>query len=1014
MHLLSESQLQRLLADLYGDDGARLAPLDGEFDQNVRVDSATGRSALKVMHPGADEALVEMQVAALEHLARRAPGVPVPRVIPTRSGRGWEWVEVEGGERRLVWRLTWLEGRPLLEGDPRRALLLHDWGRVLGELNRALEPFVHPALERSLIWDPARAGWLADAVAEIEDLQRRALVARVVARWPELERRLQGLPQGVVHGDANDHNIVVEDTPDPRRIAGLFDFGDMMRTRRICEVAIAAAYAGFQTKDPIGAMAEVVAGFHEVRPLAEAELEVVMDLVRTRLAISVVVSGRRAQERPDETYLTVSEAAAWKTLALVDGVHPTLATARIRNACGLPPFATGPAVVEWLEATAAAGGFAPILGRPLSSTDLHLLDLSVGSLLLGADPAMLSTAPMSERVFGAMTRAGASVGIGRWDEARPIYLGPAFANGDHVIDEHRTIHLGIDLFVPAGAPLFAPLDGVVEALADNADPKDYGPVVLLRHEPEGVPRFWTLWGHLDPEVLDRLAPGQRVAKNDRLALVGAPPRNGDWPPHLHLQLVLDPMDRGHDVPGVAPARERSTWKAWFPDPSALYGLAPGAAATRAPSVASLRTRRAARLGTTLSLSYDDPIHAVRGWRQYLYDAQGRTYLDLYNNVPHVGHSHPSVVEAVQRQVALLNTNTRYLHETILDYGDALAARLPDALEVVWVVNSATEANELALRLARAYTGRKELVVQEAGYHGHTTTLIDASPYKFDGPGGEGAPEWVEVVPVPDDYRGRYRRGDGDPGARYGDEVRRRVEAMSAAGRPPGALLAETFPSVGGQIVPPDGYLPRAYAAIRAAGGVCIADEVQTGFGRLGDAFWGFELQGVVPDMVVLGKPAGNGMPLGVVVATREIADAFDTGMEFFSTFGGNPVSCAAGLAVLDVIEREGLQARAAETGGRLLAGLAALAERFPLLGDVRGRGLFIGVECVSDSGQRTPAPGAARYLVGRLRDEGILAGTDGPDHNVLKLRGPLVIDPLDVDRFLGVFEVLLAEPGARG
>jgi 4-aminobutyrate aminotransferase-like enzyme len=372
-----------------------------------------------------------------------------------------------------------------------------------------------------------------------------------------------------------------------------------------------------------------------------------------------------------------------------------------------------------------------------------------------------------------------------------------------------------------------------------------------------------------------------------------------------------------------------------------------------------------------------------------------------------------VVEAVQRQVALLNTNTRYLHETLLDYGDALVARLPSNLTSVWVVNSATEANELALRLARAYTGRREVVVQEAGYHGHSTTLIDVSPYKFDGPGGSGRKAWVEVVPVPDPYRGTFRAESGDPGRAYGDEVARVVEAMVAGGRPPGAFLAETFPSVGGQIVPPDGYLSRAYDAIRRAGGVCIADEVQTGFGRLGTAFWGFELQGVEPDIVVIGKPAGNGMPLGVVVATREIAEAFDNGMEFFSTFGGNPVSCAAGLAVLDVLDSEGLQDNAAAMGGRMTEGLWGIAADHSVIGDVRGLGLFLGVEFVADRHLRVPAPEIATFVVEWLRAHGVLAGTDGPAHNVLKLRGPLVIRGADVDRFLSIFEACMGEVRRR-
>jgi 4-aminobutyrate aminotransferase-like enzyme len=477
--------------------------------------------------------------------------------------------------------------------------------------------------------------------------------------------------------------------------------------------------------------------------------------------------------------------------------------------------------------------------------------------------------------------------------------------------------------------------------------------------------------------------------------------------------VLDPLGLGTDLPGVAPARERSTWRAWFPDPSALCGLPPGSVAARTPAPEALVRRRQARLGTGLSVSYARPLHIVRGWRQYLFDPAGRAFLDLYNNVPHVGHSHPAVAEAVSRQVSLLNTNTRYLHETILDYADALAARLPEALEVVWVVNSASEANELALRLARAATGRREVLVQESGYHGHTTSLIAVSAYKFDGPGGEGMAAWVETVPVPDDYRGRHRREDGDSGARYGAEVARVVDRMVRDGRPPGAFLAETCPSVGGQIMPPAGYLGAAYAAVRGAGGLCIADEVQTGFGRLGAAFWGFELYGVVPDVVVVGKPAGNGMALAAVITTRAVADAFDTGMEFFSTFGGNPVSCAAGLAVLEVLEHEGLQERAARVGGHLLDGLRGLAERVPLLGDVRGLGLFVGVDCVQTREGREPAPRPARYVVERLREAGILAGTDGPGHNVVKLRGPLTVDEADVDRTIHVLEGVLAERGAH-
>jgi 4-aminobutyrate aminotransferase-like enzyme len=323
------------------------------------------------------------------------------------------------------------------------------------------------------------------------------------------------------------------------------------------------------------------------------------------------------------------------------------------------------------------------------------------------------------------------------------------------------------------------------------------------------------------------------------------------------------------------------------------------------------------------------------------------------------------------------------------------------------VSSGSEANELALRLARAHTGREDVVVLEHAYHGNTTTLVDVSPYKFFGPGGGGPKPWVHVAPLPDDYHGPYRREDPEAGLKYARHLGELVGR-----KPPAAFLSETLPSVAGQIVFPPGYLAEAYRHVRERGGVCIADEVQTGFARLGDHFWGFEMQGVVPDVVVLGKPIANGFPLGAVVTTPEIARSFDNGMEFFSTFGGNPVACAAGLAVLDVLAEEGLQARAARIGAVLKDGLVGQKRRHALIGDVRGSGLFLGVELVRDRVTREPATRQATYVANRLRENGILTGTDGPHENVLKLRPPLCLAERDVDQFLAALDGVLAEDGA--
>jgi 4-aminobutyrate aminotransferase-like enzyme len=368
--------------------------------------------------------------------------------------------------------------------------------------------------------------------------------------------------------------------------------------------------------------------------------------------------------------------------------------------------------------------------------------------------------------------------------------------------------------------------------------------------------------------------------------------------------------------------------------------------------------------------------------QYLFDDEGRRYLDAYNNVAHVGHCHPRVVAAALEQMRTLNTNTRYLHDLIVRYAEQLTATLPEPLRVCYFVNSGSEANELALRLARAHTKARDLIVLEHAYHGNTTTLIDISPYKHDGPGGSGPPAWVHKAPLNDSQK-----------------VNDAVARLKTEGKKLCGFIAESMPSVAGQIVLPTDYLKESYEAVRGAGGVCIADEVQTGYGRIGTHFWAFEHYSVIPDIVALGKPIGNGHPIGAVITTPEIAESFDNGMEFFSTFGGNTVSCAIGLAVLQAVQEEKLQQHALTVGDHLLAGLRELQRSHEMIADVRGSGLFIGVELVKDG---KPATREADDIVNHLRDEGILLGTDGPNHNVIKLRPPMPFSHADADLLLAV------------
>jgi 4-aminobutyrate aminotransferase-like enzyme/Ser/Thr protein kinase RdoA (MazF antagonist) len=1019
---VSEAEAARLVGDLYdlGDTaGLGITPLPGEYDANFRLDLQDGRSfVLKVMHPARERSLIELQYEALAHLRRASPRLPLPEVHKTRTGElvtvATHRTSAEGPPEppRLVWMLTFVPGRPFADVRPQSDSIIESLGRLLGDIDNALQGFKHPAAVRDFKWDLARAEWAWALVDRIADLHRRSLATRALAVFDqEVEPVLPRLRRSVIHGDANDYNVIVgEADVAGSRTTSLVDFGDMHLGITVAEVAVAAAYACLERRDPLPAIAVLVRAYHERCPLDEDEIAALFPLTLARLAVSVTNSAIRSAANPDDPYVTVSEAPAFAALERLLRIPPSVARATLRHACSFDVVPRAPEVAAWIRREGPQ--MAPVLDVDLRTTPCQVFDLSVGSPLLGADTRATETPALTDTLFDQMRKSGVSVGVGRYDEARLLYVSPLFGEGEAPTDERRTVHLGVDLFVPPGSKVHAPLEGMVHILANNDAPQDYGPLVVLKHQTDGGAPFFTLYGHLSDDTLEGLKEGEVVTAGQEIARVGAPPSNGDWAPHLHFQLILDLLSLDRDFPGVCRASERGMWTALSPDPNLILGIPPVRFGEGRRSAGETLTRRRRLLGGNLSVSYDRPLKIVRGFGAYLYDESGRAYLDMYNNVPLVGHSHPRVVGAVQAQIRLLNTNTRYLHDHVVNYAERLTALLPKPLEVCYFVNSGSEANDLALRMARNHTGRHDVVVLENAYHGHTSSLIDVSPYKFAGPGGHGRKDFVHVAPMPDDYRGPHRRDDPEAGVKYAHSLAELLTRLREGGHEPAAFLAETLPSVGGQIVPPPRYLAETYRHVREAGGLCIADEVQTGFGRLGEHFWGFEMLDAVPDLVVLGKPIGNAFPLGAVITTRAVAQSFDNGMEFFSTFGGNPVACAAGLAVLDVLRDERLGENATRVGRRLIEALRGLMEKHALIGDVRGAGLFLGVEFVLDRETRTPAPRQARYIVNRLRDLGVLTGTDGPHENVIKLRPPLVLNDADADLFVATLSRVLGEDGA--
>jgi 4-aminobutyrate aminotransferase-like enzyme/Ser/Thr protein kinase RdoA (MazF antagonist) len=1009
----TEAEAVRLAADRYG-LRATASPLPSERDRNFLLTAESGEQfVLKIANATDSEQVLDLQNCALEHLAAAAPALALPRLRRTTAGEAMPRIASGDGTAHFLRLVTYVPGKMLAECSPHTPELLRSLGAALGTIDRALEDFDHPAAARELKWDLERAAWIREYLRYIEDPARRAMVERILDRFErEVAPALAGLRHSVIYNDANDYNVVVGPGDAwSRRVVGVIDFGDMLRTATVTELAVGAAYAILGKADPVAAAAHIVAGYHAEFPLTEDELLILFPLIETRLAVSVTNSAYQRAADPSNEYLTISEAPAWRLLEQLSAIHPRLAHHTFRHACGLPPCPACASIAAWLGANPDSLG--KIVEPDPRVAPSLVFDLSVGSLETGMFSESGDVAASTAALFAAMKAAGAAVGIGRYNEARAVYRSPAFAVPGNDGPEWRTIHIGLDLFLEPGAPVFAPLDGVVHSFRNNDAPLDYGPTIILQHTvADGALTFFTLYGHLSPDSLEGLEEGRRIRRGAQIASIGNFPANGNWPPHLHFQIVADMLGREGDFPGVAPASAREIWLSLSPDPNLVAripALSAPAAEKAGMAPAEILEERAERIGPSLSISYRKPLEIVRGSMQVLYDDTGRPYLDCVNNVAHVGHSHPRVVRAGARQMAVLNTNTRYLHPNLVRYARRLAETLPAPLRVCYFVCSGSEANELALRLARARTGSKETIVLDTAYHGNTTSLIEISPYKFDGLGGAGAPRHVHKVPLPDDYRGPYRRDDPEAGAKYAAHVAQAIAEIHAQGKKLGTFIAESLPGCGGQIVLPPSFLREAYQHVHAAGGVTIADEVQTGFARVGTHFWGFETQGVAPDIVTMGKPIGNGHPLGAVVTTPEIAAAFATGMEYFNTFGGNPVSCAIGLEVLDVIRDEGLQAHAREVGESLLSGLRSLAEKHAVIGDVRGLGLFLGIELVRDRATLEPASEEASYVVNRMRECGILLSTDGPFHNVIKIKPPLPFTDEDGKLLISTLDRILSE-----
>ena len=764
---LTDSELETLLDQAYGLRGT-LRPLSGERDQNLMVTASDGHTyVLKIANAAEPPEALAFQTAALDHIAKVDPELPVPRTVAARNGSAIVSVSHDGApfSARLV---THLPGEPAL-GFRTTPAFRRATGRLVGRLDRALSGFHHGGGPSRMIWDLRHAADLADRIPLIADPDRRALAEQAMADFSRHTLPvLSSLRRQVVHNDAHQNNIM----RDPRSgaITGLIDFGDMVETQLVNEVAIAAAHQLYGEPDLLGVVGQFLSAFTAEMPLERREVAVLFGLIKTRLAMREII-------------------VAWRT--------------------------------------AMAGGVSPY------RTDISELG---------------------------------------WEA-----LGRAFA----IDPDHATATLEKAMNAPAATP---------------------------------------------------------------------------------------------------PASADKTYEA-------------------------LLARRRKAMGPMYKEFYQQPFMPVKGEGVWVTDAHGRRYLDAYNNVPHVGHCHPHVADAVATQARTFNSNTRYPSEIVVAYAERLLAALPDHLDTAMFVCSGTEANELAWRIATANSGGSGALVTDSAFHGNSTVIgaLDTSTIA-----AERLQPWVGTVPAPAIAGAAGESGKALSPADYAGTYRAAIERLEQRGHRPAAFFVCPVFASDGLFPVPDSYLDRAIAEVRRAGGLIVADEVQTALGRTGTHFWGFQHAGIVPDIVTMGKPMGNGMPLGVVVARRTLVEGFLQTQRYFNTFGGNQVAVAAGHAVLDVLEGESLQENALGVGAYLRSGLAGLMDRHAAIGDVRGTGLFAGVEIVEDG---KPAPAKARAVIEDLLQRGVLVGVTGAGRNLLKIRPPMVFSRENADLLVEALDKALAAVG---
>jgi 4-aminobutyrate aminotransferase-like enzyme/Ser/Thr protein kinase RdoA (MazF antagonist) len=997
MNYLTTIEVEKIVKEQFNIIG-KATKLDGEIDWNYKISSPSANYLLKITPSSHSDIYLDFQVAILDYIALQKPSINYPKIINNLQNNQVS-VVLHDNNNLKIRLLTWMEGRLWSSVNPKTSKLRENLGKQCGLLSQALKGFSNPFASREFEWDLAQSLWTENYLHLFEDKKLEAILF-FQNQFKNNHQYYQNLRKQVVHNDANDNNIIVSNDILAEEVEAVIDYGDAVYTQLINDVAVTIVYAIMDLQDPLSGAIDVLKGYNSTFSLQEEELEMLYNLIGMRLVVSVTKSAINKTEHPENKYLQISDQSAWDLIHKWKNLNSRFVYLSFRNACGYNTCPNQEVYIEFISKNAIHPSQ---LFKNRKEIKFEPIDLSIGSEFLGNQTEFSNDTFLNRKFQDLLAENPDTIYVGGYKEPRALYNTDAFKQNTNDGVEYRTLHLGVDFWTNAGEAVFAPFDAEVISAIDNNYRKDYGPTLILKHKINDNYFFYTLYGHLSRESLEMSFVGKKVKQGEQIATLGSYEVNGNWSPHLHFQVILDLLGNTDNFNGVSSPSQWEVYGAICPDPNIIFNIPQ--LKLKEISATEYFNYRKQHLGKSLSLSYQNHLTIMRGSGVNLYDQWAQPYLDTVNNVPHVGHQNPRVVKAGQSQMVILNTNTRYLHPKINEFAKELLATFPPELCVVHFVNSGSEANELAMRMAKTITKQKDIIALEMGYHGNTQGCVDISSYKFNRKGGSGKPEHTAIVPLPDAFRGKYR-GEG-AGEKYATHLSLEIEKLKEKGRNVACFIAESIVSCGGQIDLPENYLKNAYEIVRKEGGLCISDEVQVGFGRVGSHFWGFQMHDVIPDIVTMGKPIGNGHPLAAVVCTKAVAEGFANGMEYFNTFGGNPVSCAIGLAVLEEIKEKELQKNALLVGEYLTAKLKEMQLEFPLIADVRGKGLFLGIEFLEPD--FVPATLKTKYITERMKDRSILMSIDGPDNNVLKIKPPICFSIQDADYLIENLKIVLQE-----